>query len=179
MLTVAEYLDHPDWAVMIKANREQHCHLEGKYELYDSNPTVKLHVCWSRVPLILEKLKGGYDRVVWVDADAVLYGSVTEDDLPDRLAFAHDAGGINDGVTVTVKRDIPMWEAVYGLRYEMTNYNGLHVNGILRAINPIHDVLALDMWNARWPTHYMKIRHFAGEMGRYESVKRACGGERV
>lgn len=181
MLTIADYPDHPDWAEMIRANRDRFCKLVGGYVVYEFTPPIDTGRMWVRVPLILEMLEA-YDRVMWVDADAVLFDMVNEEDLPDRLAFAHDAGGINDGVTVTVKRDVLLWKVIWELRHLKDSdpiIQGLHANGVLRSVNPAHDVLPLDLWNSRWPNFYMKIRHFAAENNRYELVKRACGGERI
>ena len=175
MLTICEYPDHPDWKMMIHHNRDRYCKLLGGQLVCTTFEVSPSRLCWARIPNILEALEA-HDRVMWVDADAVLCGDINEEDLPDRLAFAHDAGGINDGITVTVKKDIPLWKAVWGLRDLYANHP-IDVNGVFRDINPIHDILALDMWNSRWENHYMKIRHFPGEVNRYEKVKAEC--ERV
>ena len=111
MLTIAQYPEFPDWGDMVVANRKRFCKLDSGFGIQFESAMPGWNPSFGRVAAVLHYLHKGM-RVMWVDADAVLFNDVYEQDLPDRLAFAHDAGGINDGVFVTTPKDIPMWELV-------------------------------------------------------------------
>jgi hypothetical protein len=167
MITVADYPAHPEWADLIRANRKRFCKLGHGFQVVDMvDERLKKEFSdttgpsWARIDLIIEGLKN-VGRVIWVDADAVLLNDICESDLPNCLAMAHDAGGINDGITVTVKQNINMWRIVKIVSPIYKNHPVM-AQGVMQDMNPIHEVLALDVWNARWDCSYAKIRHFVG-----------------
>lgn len=172
MLTVANYPQYNDWDLVIGKNRAKRCKLNCWF--VTSAVTNTLGATWERIDLIIDSL-ARYDRVIWVDADAVLMQDIHEEDLPEQLAFAHDAGGINDGITITVKRDLPMWEIIRDVAPRYKDHPVM-VQGIIKDINPIHEILPLDMWNARWWNNYCKIIHFPGMEyeDQYKNVVEAC-----
>ena len=172
MLTIAHYPDNLQWEELLAANRKRFCKLSNGFGIDLRNAMPGWNPSFGRVGLVLHFLRRG-TRVLWVDADAVLLNDISEADLPDRLAFAHDAGGINDGVFVTTPKDIPMWELVETCLPSFKNHPTM-VQPIIQGMNPIHDILALDLWNARQWNSYAKIIHFAGEPNRFELVKEAC-----
>lgn len=172
LVTIAQYPDNPEWLDLLVANRRRFCKLDHNFCIQHNVEMPGWNPSFGRVKLILHFLKMKL-KVLWVDADAVLLNDITEADLTDRLAFAHDAGGINDGVFVTTPKDIPMWEIVQHALPAFKN-NPTMVQPIVQGMNPIHDVLALDLWNARQWNNYAKIIHFAGEPNRFDLVKHAC-----
>jgi hypothetical protein len=176
MLTIADYPDHPDWFEAIKKNREKFCKLDNGCIVLPKSPWPDLRPHWGRVAMILSTLEQ-FNRAVWVDADAVLLQPIMEADLPDTLAFADDCGGINDGITVTVKHDLPMWKIIDAVKHLYVDHL-VQVQGILKDMNPVHKVLPLDIWNNRWDSEwtrsYAKIAHFPFGPDKYNLVMKVC-----
>ena len=172
MITVAYYPNDCELVDLIIQNRQRFSvGLAESYVCSELHKDAKgMLPTWSRVPAIIDLLDA-FDRVIWVDADAVLMNNIMESDLPEQLAFAHDGGGINDGITVTVKRDLYMWKVIWATRHWFPNQQ--HA---LHELNPLHTILPLDVWNNRWDSdwtdHFAKIAHFPFGPDKWNLVKR-------
>lgn len=175
MITTAFYQDRPEWSELIKENRLLFCRLSDGYEVRTERKCST--VILDRTLYIIESLMR-YDKVIWIDADAVILHEIHEEHLPDELSMAHDIGGLNDGVCITVKADLPMWNIMYKM-LPFYSDNPMQSQAVLRDMKTIHKIIPLDEWNARWVKEYAKIIHYAGVKNQFEMVKRACEGAKT
>jgi len=164
-----------EWKLLLWHNRDTFCRLTDGFviqSIVKSNGDPFL----ERIELIISCLKA-YDRVLWLGADCVCLHEIHEEDLPNELAMAHDIGGLNDDVLITVKDDLPMWE-IMKFCYPLYKDNKMRGQALMNDMKTMHKILPLDQWNARWTKEYTKVIHYPGLPldVQFENVKRACIG---
>lgn len=90
------------WAKRTVKNKELYCQAHNIELIVSDNPAdfpVDRHPAWRKVRMILENIEK-YDRLIWIDADAVFMNYV---EAPDRFFVSHisvaqDTVDINSGV---------------------------------------------------------------------------------
>ena len=92
-----EYVKHTD------RYKTQYCEKWGiDYLRTSDNPLPSLHAVWSKIPIVMDELKG-YDWVVWMDADATTAGMEVDvasylSGLDDKVVMQKDKLNWNAGV---------------------------------------------------------------------------------
>lgn len=167
-----------EWVELIRQNRETFCRLSDGFGIA-RDPKVGGNPCLERIEIIIECLQE-YGKVLWLGADCVCLHEIHEVDLPNELAMAHDIGGLNDDVLVTVAADLPMWKIMRQV-FPLYEKNPMLSQAIMNDMKTAHKILPLDQWNARWTKEYTKVIHYPGLSieGQFTNVKRACLGAQV
>ena len=95
------YGSEPEYIKYTDRYKMQYCEKWGIDYLHTSdNPLPSLHAVWSKIPIVMDELKG-YDWVVWMDADATTVGM--EFDIASYLS------GLDD--KVVMQKDKLNWNA--------------------------------------------------------------------
>lgn len=95
------YGSEPEYIKYTDRHKREYCEKWGiDYLRTSDNPLPSLHAVWSKIPIVMDELKG-YDWVVWMDADATTVGM--EFDIASYLS------GLDD--KVVMQKDKLNWNA--------------------------------------------------------------------
>ena len=95
------YDQEPEYIKYTDRYKKQYCEKwKIDYLRTSDNPLPSLHAVWSKIPIVMDELKG-YDWVVWMDADATTVGM--EFDIASYLS------GLDD--KVVMQKDKLNWNA--------------------------------------------------------------------